>query len=306
MTRRTKNVAGSVHQRLLNLAKETGRPFNDLLQHYALERWLYRLSESEHADRFVLKGALMLTVWGVPIARPTRDIDLLARATNDLEKIREMVRVICRVPVSDDGFFFDHDTVVTARVVEDADYAGVRATFRGRLGNARAAMQIDFGFSDVVTPSPVKISYPTLLDMPAPNLRAYNRKTAIAEKLQAMVKIGELNSRMKDLFDIWTLSASGPFDGEALADAIRATFAHRDTPLNTTEVCFRTAFAESADKATQWTAFIRRLGIKNAPATFPELWNRVMAFLRPVADSVEAGTSFTMTWPPGGPWQPPV
>lgn len=167
------NKAASVRQRLLNLAKASGRPFNEVLQHYALERWLYRLSRSEHAERFVLKGALLLRVWDVAVGRPTRDIDLLARTSNDLDSVRTVVEAICGTSVEDDGMEFDSNSVTTERISEDADYEGVRATFGGSLGTARCPMQIDMGFSDVVTPRPVEIDYPTILDLPAPHLRAY-------------------------------------------------------------------------------------------------------------------------------------
>ena len=192
-----------------------------MAQHYALERWLYRLSCSAYADRLVLKGALLLRTWGIPAVRPTRDIDLLARASNDLDAIRQMVADICEAEVEADGMSYDPTAVATAGISEDADYRGVRATFSGELGTARYPMQIDLGFSDVVTPPPVEIEYPTLLDLPAPHLQTYNRETAIAEKFEAMVKLGELNSRMKDFYDIWALSSTGTFAGKALAAANR-------------------------------------------------------------------------------------
>lgn len=177
-----KNVGASVHQRLANASKESGRTFNDLVQYYALERWLYRLSRSRHQNLFILKGALMLVAWRAPILRATRDIDLLAKTCNDLEAIKLIVSEICRTEVEEDGVTFDPESVTTIRIAEDADYEGVRATFTGRLSTTRLAMQIDMGFGDVVTPGPVEINYPAILDYPGPVLRAYNRETAIAEK----------------------------------------------------------------------------------------------------------------------------
>ena len=299
-----RNMAASVRQRLLNLSKERDRRFNDVLQHYALERWLYRLSRSEHASRFILKGALMLTAWKIPVTRPTRDIDLLANIENDLDAIRDIVAAICRTPVEDDGIVFDDQSVVTARITKDADFEGVRATFQGHLGTARLPMQIDMGFGDIVTPAPVDIVYPTVLEMPAPKLRAYNRETAIAEKFEAMVKIGELNSRMKDFFDIWMLASSGPFHGPVLVEAIKKTFEQRSILVNTSEVCFTDAYARNVSKAAQWKAFLKRGEIKNAPAGFEDVWSYVMAFLRPIADAIETNCPFDMHWTAGGPWQP--
>ena len=219
-----KNVAASVHQRLLNLARQSGRPFNELAQYYALERWLYRLAQSDYRNQFVLKGALMLLVWKMPVTRPTRDIDLLGRVSNDLASVREVIAAICQVPTEADGMFFDSKTVATQRITEDADYEGVRATFRASLGNTRLPMQIDIGFSDIITPAPAAIVYPAILGHPSPELQAYNRETVIAEKFEAMVKLGELNSRMKDFFDIWVLARTGEFRGTELRTPLNRRF----------------------------------------------------------------------------------
>lgn len=249
MTKRpVKNVAGSVHQRLLDVARKADRRFNDLVQHYAGERWLYRLSQSQHGERFVLKGALLLLVWDTPITRPTRDIDLLGRVSNDLDSIRSVIAEVCETSVEDDGLVFDTTGVTTERIAEDADYEGVRAKFHARLGNTRIAMQIDIGFSDVITPGPVRISYPTILGQPTPNLHAYNRETAVSEKFEAMVKLGELNSRMKDFFDIWLLAGSFNFDGRTLAESIRRTFEQRQTPVEAEPICFTDKFAMDPSK----------------------------------------------------------
>jgi predicted nucleotidyltransferase component of viral defense system len=296
----TANLAKSVHQRLLNLAKQRGQRFNDLLQHYALERWLYRLSASCHRDRFVLKGALMLVAWNLHRSRPTRDIDMLARADNDLEHIKDLVGDVCRTSVKDDGLRFDADSISTERISEDALYEGVRATFLGHLGNAKAPMQIDLGFSDVITPGPTSIMYPSLLDMPQAELMAYNPETAIAEKFEAMVKLGELNSRMKDFFDIWTLSQSQTFVGAELRAAITSTFQHRGTNLDAGAVCFSHEFAEMSSKQSQWTAFLKRSGLTSAaPTQFQDVCAAVMVFLMPLLNQ----DADTLKWPEAGPWK---
>ncbi len=201
-----KNVVASVRERLSNIAKSEYRPFSDVLQHYTLERWLFRLAQSNYRDRFVLKGALLFVVWKTLTARPTRDIDLLGRLNNDLETIRTVIVEVCQVQVDEDGLAFDGMNVATSRIAEDADYHGVRAVFQAKLGNARIPMQIDIGFSDVVTPSPDLVTYPATLSMPSATLLAYNRETVIAEKFEAMVKLGELNSRMKDFYDVSVLA----------------------------------------------------------------------------------------------------
>jgi len=304
MTRRPlRNVAASVHKRLLNLAQSTGRPFNELVQYYAVERFLFRLSKSRHGERFVLKGALMLLVWRAGVTRPTRDINLLGRMSNDLEAIRTVIAEVCRQPVDDDGLSFDPDSVSTEHIAEDADYEGVRAKFPGRLGNARLAMQVDIGFSDVITPEAVRITYPSMLQQPSAELRAYNRETAIAEKYEAMVKLGELNSRMKDFFDVWLLAGRFEFDGPTLAKAVRETFARRQTEFTPEPVCFTDRFAHDATKAAQWNAFVRNAYLKSTVQEFPEIVGRVKAFLQPLVIRIAANDEVDIHWPPGGPWR---
>jgi len=189
-----------MRQRLLNKARETGRPFNELLQYFAMERFLYRLSKSAHADKFVLKGALMFVAWQAPVTRPTMDIDLLGITENSVVAIVAIAREICSWEVEADGLVFESDSVGGERIVEDADYGGVRIRFRGTLGTARVTMQLDIGFGDVVVPKPEMADYPTILNLPIPRLRGYSRESAVAEKFEAMVKLGALNSRVKDFF----------------------------------------------------------------------------------------------------------
>src|SRR5262249_51496662 len=178
-----------------------------------MERFLYRLSTTRHRARFVLKGALMLHVWEAPLARATKDIDFLGRLDNSLDNLEGVVREVCTADVEPDGMMFDAATVEIERIKEDADYLGVRVRFVGLLGKARVAMQIDVGFGDVVTPGAQDITYPTLLDFPAPALSGYPRETVIAEKFQAMVYLRTLNSRMKDFYDVWLLARKFAFDG---------------------------------------------------------------------------------------------
>lgn len=299
-----KDVARSAHQRLLNLARQTDRRFNDLVQYYADERWLYRLSQSEYGDRFVLKGALMLLVWNAPVMRPTRDIDLLGRVSNNLNSIRSVIAEVCRAPVEDDGLPFDASSATTEPIAEDADYEGVRAAFRALLGHTRIAMQIDIGFSDVITPGPVAINYPTLLGQAPARLIAYNRETAVAEKLEAMVKLGELNSRMKDFFDIWLLAKGFEFDGPILTEAVRKTFERRQTQLEPEPICLTDGFATESSKQIQWNAFVRRSRLADAPTEFSTVIKQVRAFLQPLVSTTKVGGQFDLQWRPGGPWQP--
>lgn len=297
-----KNVAASVHQRLLNIARQSGRPFNELAQYYALERWLYRLSQSEFRAKFVLKGALMLQVWKMPVGRPTRDIDLLGSVSNDLSAIREVISSICEIAVIEDGMSFAPSTVQAERIAEDADYQGVRATFSAFLGKSQLPMQIDIGFSDVITPEPEAIVYPSILEYPAAELLAYNRETVIAEKFEAMAKLGELNSRMKDFFDIWLLARTGSFDGVELSRAIEQTFSRRETGLVSDPACFAENFATDAAKVAQWSAFLRRNKFAEVPASFSEVVSFIIGFLRPIARAAETKQPFNSVWKAGGPW----
>ena len=300
--RPVRNLPASIHRRLLNRARETSRRFDDVLYYYAAERWLYRLSRSQHAGEFILKGALLLRAWDAPVFRPTRDIDLLARTSNDLDSIARIVAEICETVVEEDGLLFHADTVRTERIAEDADYHGVRACFQASLGKARIPMQVDMGFSDIIVPGPVGISYPTTLAQPAPHLASYSRESTIAEKFEAMVKLEELNSRMKDFFDIWALSSGFPFDGGVLAAAVSTTFSRRQTPLVPDPTCLRDTFGRNAIKMAQWSAFAGKLELGDK-TTFVEIVRKIRQFLAPIASALAEQRTFALYWAPGGPWQ---
>jgi predicted nucleotidyltransferase component of viral defense system len=243
-----RDIASSVRQRLLNNARETGRPFNELLQYFAMERFLYRLSKSRYSNSFVLKGALMLTVWEAPLTRPTMDIDLLGQINNNIEFIIAVTNDICSQEVEPDGLAFDPASIKGEPITGDAEYKGVRVRFHGSLGTARFVMQLDIGFGDVVTPKPASIAYPTILDLPAPKLRGYSKESTIAEKFEAMVKLGALNSRMKDFFDIWLLARQFDFQGRRLAEAIEKTFSKRGTEIQFEPVALTDSFAADPRK----------------------------------------------------------
>jgi len=297
-----KNLVASVSGRLQNQARETKRPFQELLQYFAMERFLYRLSKSSHRSRFVLKGALMLHVWDAPLARATRDVDLLGRTNNSLENLENVIRDVCTLDVEPDGMQFDPATVKGERIKEDADYEGVRVRFVGRLGNARVPMQIDVGFGDVVTPAAQTITYPRLLDFPAAELVGYPRETVVAEKFQAMVYLRTTNSRMKDFYDVWLLANSFAFDGAQLAKAISATFANRGTEIDVAPIAFTTEFTEQASTVAQWSAFRKRLGIDQVPASLNGVVTVLERFLLPIARACAGNAEFALHWPAGGPW----
>lgn len=182
--RKVTDVAASVRARLLTYSKDSGRPFQEVLQYFAMERFLFRLSRSKHADKFVLKGGLMLTAWNAPRSRPTKDIDFLARMSNEVDVVANVVREVCTVAELSDGLSFDPESIEAVVIKEDADYEGVRVTFLGHLQNARIHMQIDMGFGDVVVPDPIQISYPTILDHDAPQIRGYPRETTLCREVR--------------------------------------------------------------------------------------------------------------------------
>lgn len=303
MVQNVKNTAASVHQRLLNKAKESSRPFNELLQYFAMERFIYRLSKSPHSKRFILKGALMFSVWSEQTSRPTKDIDLLGRIENSLEVIVSAMKEACAMNVEEDGMSFYVETVTAARISEDAEYEGVRVRFQGGLGNARVSLQMDIGFGDVVIPSPQRVEYPVLLNFPAPEVDGYTMESTIAEKFQAMVKLGVLNSRMKDFYDIWLLSSMFDFRGETLAEAVEKTFENRQTQISIEPAVFSPSFADDGDKRIQWRGFIKKAKLNNAPETFREVVTAIKTFIEPLAASLSEHKPFHRTWNAPGPWR---
>ncbi len=266
MTRRSpKNIAASVRQRLLDKARESDRPFNELLQYFAMERFLYRLSKSPYVDSFVLKGALMLTVWEAPLTRPTLDIDLLGRIDNRIETIVRVTRELCLQEVEPDGIAFDTATIEA--------------------------------------PSPKPMNYPGLLDLPAPQLRGYSRESTIAEKFEAMVKLGVLNSRMKDFFDIWLMSRQFDYNGATLSKAILKTFSTRGTKIPAEPLALMDAFAKDTTKAAQWRGFLRKNRLSEAPKDLTEVIMSIGAFLKPISERLAAGHVFKLIWKAPGPWR---
>ncbi|MBU4484968.1 nucleotidyl transferase AbiEii/AbiGii toxin family protein [bacterium] len=254
-----KNIALSVRQRLLNLAKEKREDFQLILIRYALERILFRLGQSKHRETFILKGAFLFLVWEEAVHRPTRDVDLLGKGDNSLHKLEEIFREICTQPVPDDGIQLFSETVKAERIKENQEYEGARVTFLAKLGKARIPIQVDVGFGDTVSPKPHDVQFPTLLDFTPPNIRAYPPETVVAEKFQALVQLGMANSRMKDFYDIWVISQRFEFSGNVLSQSIQRTFERRRTPLpSETPLALTHEFTKDPAKQIQWKAFLRK------------------------------------------------
>ena len=297
---RGRNVGASVRARLGNLARDQGVAFDYLLNRYAVERLLHRLSCSPHRDSFVLKGATLLRLWSASTFRPTRDVDLLGFGPSDLDDVARRVREICDTPVPDDGIVFRGDTIVVTRIKDDAEYEGVRVRLLAELASARIPVQIDVGFGDAVQPR--EDSYPVLLeDFDAPDLRIYPREAVVAEKIQAMVDLGLANSRMKDFWDVQQLARALSFDGAETLDALRATFERRRTTVpEDAPICLSAAFSTDPDKRKQWTAFLKRTSLPIAP--LPQVVDDVSRFVLPLFEAVHDGPELDV-WRPGGPWR---
>jgi hypothetical protein len=255
----SRNLAASVQARLLNLARSSSRDYGQVLTRYALERLLYRLSISEHADHFLLKGALLFDLWFDMPLRPTRDIDLLGFGVSETPHLIGVFQDLCGLEV-DDGMVFVADSLNAQEIRKAANYSGVRVTLRAQLGPSKASIQIDVGYGDAVTPAPAKAAYPVLLDeFAAPLLRVYPRETVVAEKLETIVLLGIANSRMKDYFDLWVLCKHTHGESSLLKQAIHATFQRRGTPLpKALPVGLSKEFALDTQKQQQWRAFLKK------------------------------------------------
>lgn len=256
---RQPNLPESIRNRLLDKSKELQQPFDLVLVRYALERFLFRLSQSRHHQTCIVKGAILLHIVAPVISRATRDLDLLALGTPTETTIRELVHDICNVDADDDALMFDLRSLAVTPIRGESRYSGFRAKLQSNLSTARIPVQIDFGFGDAVTPDPDFIEYPTLLDMPRPSVLAYPLETVVAEKLEAIVELGLDNSRMKDYFDLWMIVETFSLESKTLRLAIERTFERRGQPLPISlPVGLSDEFAENDAKQKQWIAFQSR------------------------------------------------
>jgi predicted nucleotidyltransferase component of viral defense system len=298
------NVGHSVFQQLLNYAKEHREDFNLLLFRYGIERLLYRLSISRYVDKFILKGASLFLIWIGQNYRVTKDADLLCSGPADAEHIAAVFRELCQVVSDDvDGIVFVADTVRAVPIREEQEYGGIRVTLMGMLHKARIPLQIDIGFGDAITPAPERVNFPTLLNAPAPVLLAYPRYTMVAEKLEAMVRLGIANSRMKDFYDVWLLSKLFAFDGRTLCKAVNNTFKRRSTPISDgLPLAFTDDFRKDVQKQGQWRAFVRKIKSDTAVDNFDVVIDDLVAFLMPVVETVRQGRLLELLWRKGSHW----
>ncbi|MCC6764435.1 MAG: nucleotidyl transferase AbiEii/AbiGii toxin family protein [Deltaproteobacteria bacterium] len=298
------NLAASVAARLLNRARQTGDDYQTLLTSYCLERFLYRLAVSDRRDRFVLKRAMLLRLWSERPYRATLDLDLLRRGDGTFDAIRHDLQMIVATPAPPDGIDFDGERLRLEAIRAEDEYAGTRATLRARCGQARLMLQIDMGVADEVWPPPQPCIFPTLLDFPAPELFAYPRETVVAEKFEAMVVLGDRNSRIKDFFDLHYLASRFAFDRATLTEAVRRTFERRHTSIpQDAPLALTRDYWDNPSRPAQVRAFVRRARI-DVPADFADECARVLhAFLSPVLNDLRGKGTSAGAWPPGGPWQ---
>lgn len=297
MTKEIKNRAASVKARLLNYAKKEGIAFNRILVYYFQERFLYRVSISEYKNKLILKGGTLLLTLDVNKGRPTKDIDFLAKYENlDHATAEKIIREIAVIP-ADDGIVFDPASVKCSNIREDGTINALRLRFNVTLGLARGAMQVDIGYKDSVIPDPILFLYPTLLDLPAPQLKAYCWETVIAEKFEAMTKLHFLNSRLKDFYDILYLARRQRFEGKCLQEAIAGTFKKRSLSFDETSVVFTDKFMNDEIKKVQWKAFLKKTGVV-AEDDFATVAALLKDFLAPVVTVIARGKPFTKIWDP--------
>jgi hypothetical protein len=298
------NLGASVMARLLNRAKETGDDYQTLLVAYCFERFLYRLGISPIRDRFVLKGAMLLRVWSDQPYRSTRDLDLLRRGDGSRVAIVDDLRSVVSTPATDDGVEFDGRHIRLEAIRAEDEYAGTRARLPARCGTARLTLQIDMGLGDSVWPAPQRCKYPPLLDLPAPDVFAYPREAVVAEKLEAIVVLGDRNSRIKDFFDLHYLATHFEFDQATLVESVRRTFEQRSTPIPPDKpIGLTPAYWENPSRPAQVRAFAKRAGL-TIPKAFADDLARVLSqFLSPILSDLLSGVRHDAKWAPGGPWR---
>ena len=304
MKKEVRNKAASVRAKLMNIARAKDIDFDVLLLRYFQERFLYRLSISKFSENFVLKGGLLLIYLKMPVVRPTKDIDFLAeQVNNDLADIKHIFRDIARV-VCDDGIRFNSSSITTERIKEDTDYEGIRLKIEVTLGQARKRLQMDIGFGDIIIPKAKIIDFPTLLEEKPPRVKVYSIESIISEKFEAMVKLAMVNSRMKDFYDVYSLSFSHNFQSNRLKKAIESTFHIRKTPIPDNPLVFRIEFYENKERQKQWTAFLRKLQLHDINQEFSEIMKKIINFLEPVIISIGDRTQIDKSWnPTTGRWE---
>ena len=276
------NYGKSIRSKLLNVAKKENVFYQTVLTRYFQERLLYRMSQTRYRDNFYLKGGALLYAFERFAARPTLDIDFLGRdISNEGAAVIAAFKEICSVPCEEDGIFFDIERITAQNITEFKDYHGIRLSIPVKMDTISQVMTMDIGFGDVVTPSPVNLEYPLLLEhLPVPNILAYSVETVIAEKMHAVVDLADQSSRMKDYYDLFNLLSKEKYDSKTLQDAIVNTFENRHTSYDADTMFFRNDFADSSQMQVRWKAFLKKI-TKEADVSFAEVVSYIQIALKP-------------------------
>jgi predicted nucleotidyltransferase component of viral defense system len=289
------NTPASVLARLKNLSERDHLDFNFLLLRYIQERFLARLAESSYVNKFVLKGGFLLLAYNIQKARPTKDLDFLGlNVSKDPKELENLVLEIISID-ADDGVQFRTDSVKSQIIKEDAGYEGVRIKIEARIGTTRNIIRLDFGFGDIVTPTPLRMDYPAILDRTSVKVLAYSKESIVAEKFEAIVKLSSFNSRMKDFYDIDFLSNEFNFEGPLLQSAIQKTFAQRETSLHSAANLLQSNLGEQASLQNLWRAFFKRSRLLTKE-DFNEIFQSIRAFVGPIIDAATAGKLMSLNW----------
>jgi predicted nucleotidyltransferase component of viral defense system len=304
-TGRPANLPASVRARLQAFASAHNVDFQLVLVRYASERLLHRLMSSPYGDKFILKGAMLFLLWDAASSRTTRDIDLMGFGDSGLDHLQRVFRDVCVQTVTDDGLRFIPESVRVEPIREEQEYGGVRICLYSFLERARIPLQVDIGFGNPPFPKARLVVWPGLLDFPKTQVKVYPPEASIAEKLEAMVRFGIANSRMKDFYDIWWMASHFSFRSVVLVKSITATFRDRQMVIpQPVPLALQEEFYRDSITNTQWNAFLHRVQLNDIPPSFTELGRLLRGFLIPVFTAVPSGDSFKSKWKPGGPWQP--
>lgn len=297
-----KNITASILQRLKNYSEIRKEDRGLTLTRYAIERFLYRLSISKYAEQFVLKGAQLFQIWTDTPYRPTRDLDLLRFGSPDITELEKIFKDVCIIETEiEDGIVYLAETVRGKVIREENEYDGVRIIFEFRIGKTGEFMQVDIGFGDVVNPPATVIQFPSILEMPSTNIKAYCRDTVIAEKVETMVNLGYANSRMKDFYDVYKLSNEFDFDGKTLKESIQLTFNKRKTNIpNEPPLAFTKEFYDDSIKQTQWNAFLKKNSLE--PIALTQVVEIIKTFIEPIFIAISKSDDYNSAWSPNKAW----
>ena len=301
MKKPVSNIQASIHDRLNNQAKAQGQPYNEIFQYYLIERFLYRLSISPYSDQFILKGAMAINLLDAAFPRATRDIDFLGIKDVSLSSLENAIKAICAITVEDDGLEFIPESVVSSPIKINDKYPGIRFNFMVHFGKSVHSMQIDVGVADKIFPAARKIKFTTHIGHKNFMLKTYATEQMIAEKVQTLVQKGQLNSRMKDIFDIWWIASSNQIKGQTLSKSIKTVFINRQTPIPQELAFFKTDYYSQRQQIA-WQSLLKKMRSDMNFPDLPAVLDQLKQFLIPVVYSIYQGARFDLTWDPEQEW----